>query len=94
MLLTDETEVCGFRDPEQLEETLQWPPQPPPSHYSCIHSVNMCFVSTVCQALSWVPEPWKPCLSGSLLYSLPGHYIYDERHCGFIYFSQVKMQTV
>lgn len=57
MLLTDETEVCGFRDPKQLEETLQWPPQPPPSHYSCIHSVNMYFVSTVCQALSWVPEP-------------------------------------
>lgn len=57
MLLTDETEVCGFRNPKLLEETLLWPPQPLPSHYSCIHSVNIYFVPTVYQALSWVLGP-------------------------------------
>ena len=47
MLLTDETEAYGFKDPKQLEETLSWPCQPPPGHHSYIHSLNI-FFSAYC----------------------------------------------
>lgn len=43
MLLTDETEGCGFKDPKQLDETLSWPPQPLPGHHSYIHSLSYLF---------------------------------------------------
>lgn len=49
MLLTDETEVGGFRDSTQLEEMLLWPPQPLPSHYSCLHSFGEYLFSAYCE---------------------------------------------